>query len=365
MTFEPWRLRIRNDFDGQPGRVAGAGFVVTVNYALTCAHVVRGGKCWIEVPGTGQPPRLCRVDSLQPEGPGAATENDIAVITLPAAGSPAPLGSAAPPGSGTELEVVGFPEAYHSHRRYAGDLDRDERTRLRVSGPVSTGLIQADRVHGHPSLDRGYSGSATVDLRANRVVGMLAEDHKGVTDQINGRDIIPISRDRALTVGWVIPLAVIASKWSLLNGLLPSDIDADPDYDRARRELQRGDYGAALNSLNDIYQYYPLEVNVYYYRVLAALAGQRPGGYAGNLIEAMVKLLERAIQLDQSAAHVHALLSLVNEDYYTWRGIRSGCYSPLSPRQIAERTHPEHIRELVHHVPAFECQTWLYLRSML
>jgi trypsin-like peptidase len=367
VNAEPWRLRIRHASDTAdgPGPVAGAGFTVAGDCALTCAHVVKGSKCWVDAPGSGVPPRLCAVESLQPGGAGDGSTTDIAVISGPVPGPPAALGSAAVPAADTELEVVGFPKAYARHPAFEGERDRDERSRLRVSGPLGSGLIQVRRVDGHPSLEEGYSGSAALDVRAGRVVGLLVEDAHGPSARTDRNQITPLSQDRVLTEAWVIPLAVIARRWSRLAGLMVTELEADPRYARARDELDRRDYGAALSSLNSIYQYYPREADVYYYRVLAALAGQRPGGYGGQFVEAIVNLLRRAVEEDGGAAHVQALLNLVNEDYYAWRGIRCDFYPPMTERQIAERIRADHVREILKHVPARECSTWIYLGSMI
>ncbi len=330
-----WQLRIRrlNDGDSTPGNVIGAGFAVTGHEALTCAHVINDAKeCWVELRGGEHETQRCKVQTLQPAGDSADSRSDIAVINLLEPVQSAPLGPRNPPIEGAELEVIGFPRSYGA---------REQRARVRVTGPVANGLLQVNGQYGHSGIVEGFSGSAAVDLRSRRVVGMVVE----------------ADRDPSCMVAWIIPLATIAGFWKQLGDLLPKSLSVDPEFCGAVKDLEYGAYGDALNRLNGILQDYPKEADVFYYRVLAELRGKRPGGYTRPVIEAVVRLLDRALSLNPQAGHVKALLALVREDYYVLRGLVPTSATAKEPLQIS----PQHAEEILRHVPAPECPTWQYL----
>ena len=230
------------------------------------------------------------------------------------------------------LEAVGFPDIY------AGHGDREQITQIRVSGPLADGLLQVEELPGKPPVVPGYSGGAAVDVRSGRAVGMVAESGEP-------------------GVAWIIPLRTIASAWSELASLLPRGLDADPDFTRAVRDLDNRAYPEALSRLNAVRRYYPREPDVYYYQVLAALDGRRPGGYDRAAIDDVTKLLDYALQLDRGATYVAALRALVIEDYFVLRGLRAPGYRNEEPGPM----DAEHAREILVHVPAYECPTWQYL----
>ena len=107
---------------------------------------------------------------------------------------------------------------------------------------------------------------------------------------------------------------------------------------------------------------YPREADIYYYRVLAALNGQRPGGYQGAVIEKMEQVLEYALRLNPNAAHIQALLALMEEDYYRLRGLKPKVNREfLNIREISQ----VHAWEIVANVVASECATWQYLNQYI
>jgi len=325
---QPWRLRVRS----VTGEDVGAGFCVTREQALTCAHVIEPGtECLVELPGSDAAQR-CAVKPVQLAGADRATRSDIAVITLARPLTAAPLGPAEPPPPGVVLEAVGFPDIY------AGHGDREQITQIRVSGPLADGLLQVEELPGKPPIVEGYSGSAAVDVRSGRAVGMVVESGEP-------------------GVAWIIPLRTIACAWTELASLLPRGLDADPDFTRAVRDLDNRAYPDALSRLNTVRRYYPREPDVYYYQVLAALHGRRPGGYDRAAIDDVTKLLDYALQLDRNVSYVAALRALIIEDYFVLRGLRAPGYRREEPGPMDAK----HAREILLHVPAFECPTWQYL----
>jgi len=332
-----WRLRLREaGDDGEPGRVLGTGFAVTDHAALTCAHVVENAtECWAEPLDGSVKAQRCRIQAEPSAIDMTDGSSDVAVIGFPHSVPPAPLGPYEPPVSGTEIEVVGYIERYL-------DWGRTQVTRGHILGGPVKGLIQVGILDGHPPIVEGYSGGAAVDAYSNRVVGMVAQaepDHR---------------------IAWIIPLAAIADRWPPLAEYLPRGLLGDPEFRRASNELRYGHHADALRRFSELSKSYPHEADVHYYRVLAALNGQRPGGHQGTVIEKMEQLLDYALQLRPDAPHIQALLALVQEDYYRLRGLR-----PKINRVFPDikEISPAHAWEIVTNVAARECATWQYLNQ--
>jgi hypothetical protein len=331
-----WRLRIRElDAEGSPGLVRGAGFAVTPKDALTCAHLSFDSECWVDVLEWQQPAQRCV--ATRPHGdPGDDIKaTDVAVISLRRPLQTAPLGPRTPPVRGAELEIVGFPFGYP---------DLAERTRVRVTGTVTSGLIQVDPLPGHSPVVEGYSGSAAMDVRSGRVVGMM------------------VGAATVATSAWLIPLAEIAKSCPQLDLLLPERLDVDPEFRRAVDELNQGAYAYALARLNGIRGNYPGDPDIAYYRVLAALQGRRPGALSRPAVDEILALLAQALSGAPRAAHVAALLALAWEDFYFLRGLERNRYD----LRVPEGMPPWRAAEIVKHVHAPECMMWrdLNIRSM-
>ena len=360
MTVEKsWRLRLRlAQQDGSPGTVIGAGFAVTDDLALTTAHHIEpncdhgdndpeatecaaakrpAARLWVEQPGSGRPAQLCEVESLQPDHHRWDASKDVAVIHLPVAFEVAALGAPSLRDPKINLEVFGFPRTYYDRGQVAWvtGVNYDE-----------TGhLLQVNGAPGQPSIVEGYSGSAAVDTHSSRVVGMMVQ-----------RD-----RDAATNIAWILPLATIARAWPRLSALLPDALPVDPQFVHAVHELRSGAYTEALIRLNGIYRIYPTEADIYYYRALAGLSGKRPGTYTAQHITSIEMLLRKGMELNSSAWHVWALYSLVIEDYYFLRGLKPRPYTDEQLYRLAASVRPEHIDELIRHVPARECPMWKML----
>jgi len=340
-----WRLHLRAaSIDSVPGEIIGVGFVATASTALTCAHVVGTmAECWVEPLDRSVAPQLCKVraneqfmSSYDPatmrwdQSKGAF---DIALLELRWQLPSAPLGPLEPPRSGTEIEVVG------STRRYR-PLGRTEATRGEVSGALTTGLLGVLALGSHPPIEKGYSGTAAIDVYSGRVVGMAVQ-----AEQDGPR-------------AWIIPLVSIADYWTELADYLQRGMLGDPDFRRACDELRHGHFGDALRRFTEVAKSYPYEAEIHYYRVLAALGGQRPGGFQGTVIAQMEQLLVYALSLSPEIPHIQALLLLVQEDYYKLRGLETPSRRPLPD---IGRTSAERAREILRYIAAPECITWQFL----
>jgi S1-C subfamily serine protease len=335
----PWRLRLQEAGDSsEPGGVLGTGFAVTAHTALTCAHVVKDmAECWVEPLDGSVKAQRCSIEDNPSDIDIKDGSSDVAVISLPNSVTSASLGPYEPPSSGTEIEVVGYIE------RYLG-LGRTQATRGQIVGGSIKGLIQVGILDGYPPIVKGYSGGAAVDIHSGRVVGMVAQAE-------------PEHR-----IAWVIPLSAIADRWPPLVEYLPKGLLGDPEFMRAYDEFRYGRYEDALRRFGGVAMSYPNEADIYYYRVLAALNGQRPGGYQGAVVEKMEQLLDYALRLKPDAAHIQALLALVEEDYYNLRGLKPKVKREFrNIREISE----VHAWEIVAHVVARECATWKHLNQYI
>jgi hypothetical protein len=334
-----WRLRLREVGDnGEPGSVLGTGFAVTDHAALTCAHVVEDvTECWVEPLDGSVKAQHCRIQGKPPTIDKTDGSSDVAVISLTNSVTPAPLGPYEPPASGTEVEIVGYIERYL-------DWGRTQVTRGHTLGGPIKGLVQVGILDGYPPIAEGYSGGAAIDVHSGRVVGMVAQaepDHQ---------------------IAWIIPLAAIADRWPPLAEHLPKGLLGDAEFRRAYNEFRHRHYEDALRRFGEVAKSYPYEADIHYYRVLAALGGQRPGGYHGTMTERVEQLLDYALRLRPDAAHIQALLKLVEEDYYQLRGLK-----PRIKREFPNITEISlmHAWEIVTNVPARECTTWQYLTQYI
>ena len=332
-----WRLRLQEvGDDGEPGGVLGTGFAVPNHAVLTCAHVVEDvTECWVEPLDGSVKAQRCRIHDNPSTIDMTDGSSDVAVISLTNSVPPAPLGPYEPATSGTEIEVVGYIDRYL-------DWGRTQATRGRIVGGSIKGLIQVGILDGHPPIVEGYSGGAAVDIRTGRVIGMV------VQAEPNHR------------IAWIIPLFAIADRWPPLAEYLPKGLLGDPEFLLAYDEFRYGHYEDALRRFGRVSMSYPREADIYYYRVLAALNGRRPGGYQGAVIEMMEQLLDYALRLKPDAAHIQALLALVGEDYYRLRGLKPKVNREfLNIQEISEM----HALEIVTNVVARECATWQYLNQ--
>jgi hypothetical protein len=334
-----WRLRLRYvGEDGQPGGVLGTGFAVTDHWALTCAHVLEEvTECWVDPLDDSVKTQRCRIQFRPQVIDSTDGSSDVAVIGLPNPVTPAPLGSYEPPASGTEIEAVGYVERYL-------DWGRTQVTRGQVLGDSRKGLIQVRILDGYPLIVEGYSGGAAVDVYSGRVVGMVTQ------------------AEPEYRLAWIIPLAAVADRWPPLAEYLPRGLLGDQEFRRAYHEFKHGHYTDALRRFSQVSKSYPDEADIHYYRVLAALDGQRPGGYPGTVIEKMEQLLDYALGLKPDSPHIQALLKLMEEDYYRLRGLKSKVnrwYPDI------EEISPVHAWEIVTHVAAIQCPTWQYLNQVI
>lgn len=217
MSGAEWHARIEYD-----GKVAGAGFLVTRDKVLTCAHVVRGGDraaLTVTFPQRrGCAPVPARVVAHggwagHPTDPG-----DLAVLQLDreVAIAPAALAPADAAHGDRKLVAYGFPAGY----------DEGTLAEYRTTGPLLIGgewiQLEAWSGYGQP-LAAGFSGAAVTLVDTGEVVGM-------VTAAAGARDV---------RTGRMMPTHVIARYWPDLGGLVPTPGHAPTDRVRLRALVEK------------------------------------------------------------------------------------------------------------------------------
>lgn len=216
LTGTEWRVRI-----DRAGRVAGAGFLVTPDTVLTCAHVVRGQGpltvTFTEIHGRpGIPAKVIKHGGWadKPTDPG-----DVAVLRLaepvphpPAALAPATAAYGTPP---RKLIAFGYPNGYKEgvFAEY----------RVTTHQLISREWLQLEawQSDGQP-LARGFSGAAVTLADTGEVVGMVTA--AGPSGIRNGR---------------MMPTQVIAQYWPDLQSLMPADSHATADRVRLRALVEQ------------------------------------------------------------------------------------------------------------------------------
>ncbi|MFJ6082456.1 trypsin-like peptidase domain-containing protein [Streptomyces sp. NPDC092369] len=187
------------------GRLAGAGFLVTADKVLTCAHVVQDGDrapVTVSFPQRpGAEPVPARVVA-RGGWPGLrADRGDLAVLQLASevAIAPAVLAPADAAHGDRRLVAYGFPQGYDDDGTLA---------EYRTAGPfpVMDEWIQlvAWSGHGQP-LVSGFSGAAVALVETGEVVGMVTA----------------ADRARDVRTGRMMPTHVIARYWPDLSDLVP------------------------------------------------------------------------------------------------------------------------------------------------
>lgn len=219
MSAAQWQARIEYG-----GRVAGAGFLVTRDKVLTCAHVLRGAgsdKPEVSFPqlrGSGPvPARLVAhggwAGHHTDAGDLAVLELDREVPIAPAALAPADAAH-----GDRKLVAYGFPAGYAE-----GTL-----AEYRTTAPVliSDEWIQLEAWSGYGQpLAAGFSGAAVTLVETGEVVGMVtaAAGAQGVRS------------------GRMMPTHVMARHWSDLLALLPAPGPARAAWARLRALVEKAD----------------------------------------------------------------------------------------------------------------------------
>jgi tetratricopeptide (TPR) repeat protein len=218
MDRPPWLVRIRRSVGGP---VQGAGFLVTGDHLITCAHVVAhrpaasppGEPVYVEFPtALGHDPIPCRVlaDGWSPD-----EAYDVAVLELggpkPAGVEPAPLRSTRGTRAGSEVVTVGFPRGHDT-----GVTARAVVVGFAAGHPGQIEM-QATSVIGR-AITPGFSGTPVWDERRECVIGMV------------------LSRDlqEELRAAQALPVQEIAGRWPPLAGLV------DVGFDRVQRDRLGG-----------------------------------------------------------------------------------------------------------------------------
>ncbi|MER7371596.1 trypsin-like peptidase domain-containing protein [Streptomyces lanatus] len=188
------------------GTVCGAGFLVTGNTVLTCAHVVDNGDLGpvtVTFPQRpGEPPVTARVVADGGWDVGHGTDfGDLAVLELdrdmPI--TPAVLAPADTAHSDRELFAYGFPTGHTGFGTQAA---------LHAVGPMLVGgewiELEARSAHGQP-LARGFSGGAVTFVDTGEVVGMVTA----------------AAGANSVHTGRMMPTHVMARYWPALSALVP------------------------------------------------------------------------------------------------------------------------------------------------
>ncbi|MFC8512117.1 trypsin-like peptidase domain-containing protein [Streptomyces sp. NPDC057257] len=193
MRHAEWHARVECG-----GKVAGAGFLVSADKVLTCAHVVEGGdraELTVSFPQRpGFEPVPARVVAHGGWAAGRlADRGDLAVLKLDreVGIAPAALASADAAHGDRRLVAYGFPAGY----------DEGTLAEYRITaGPflISREWIQLEawRGHGQP-LVAGFSGAAVTLVDTGEVVGMVTA----------------ADRARDVRTGRMMPTDVIVNYW--------------------------------------------------------------------------------------------------------------------------------------------------------
>ncbi|GHF70361.1 VMAP-C domain-containing protein [Streptomyces griseosporeus] len=203
------------------GRIAGAGFLVTPDTVLTCAHVALGrdAPTVTFTEGVGCPTVPARVVAHGGWAGGATDLGDLAVLRLaepvplaPAALAPAAAAYGTPP---RKLVVYGYPDGY----------DEGTLAEYRITAPqlIKREWLQLEawQLDGQP-LAPGFSGAAVTLADTGEVVGMVtASGTRGVR---NGR---------------MMPTHVMARYWPALESLVPTADHTTADRTRLRALVEK------------------------------------------------------------------------------------------------------------------------------
>ncbi|GAA3990793.1 trypsin-like peptidase domain-containing protein [Streptomyces plumbiresistens] len=218
MNSAEWHARIECG-----GEVAGAGFLVSPNKVLTCAHVVKRADAGLAVTFTerpGSPAVPARVVAHGGWAGGDTDPGDLAVLELErdmpiAPAALAPVDTAHGVTAPRKLVVYGFPVGF----------DEGTLAEYRITAPqlINREWIQLEAwQQGGQPLAPGFSGSAVTLVDTGEVVGMVtAEGAPGVR---NGR---------------MMPTEVMVRYWPDLEGLVPTSDHASADRARLRALVER------------------------------------------------------------------------------------------------------------------------------
>ncbi|MCX4557779.1 serine protease [Streptomyces phaeochromogenes] len=212
MSSASWHARINC------GRDTGAGFLVTEQHVLTCAHVVAHSETApvavsFAQGGEGEVP--ARVIAHGGWDGRDTDPGDLAVLELDRPVSLKPAEFATPSDAygnpPRRLLAYGFPKRYDEgtlaeYRATADQLIAGEWVQL-----------EAWAAHGQP-LAPGFSGAAVTLADTGRVVGMVSA----------------ASRSPEIRNGRMLPTQIMARYWPRLGDLIPT-----PDYDQPQKERLR------------------------------------------------------------------------------------------------------------------------------
>jgi hypothetical protein len=224
-----WRARVETE----SGAVLGAGFLVSSDHVLTCAHVVKGQvRARVTFPGADG---AAAAADVVPCGAwaGVDDEGDVAVLRLdaPVGIKPARFaaGDALRGRSKTELGAYGFPR----NKEHSGSVVS---LSTRPDMDLRQEWWQLDVPAAHlESLKHGFSGAAVYLVDTGEVVGMVTDTDRTV----DGRS------------GRMLPLRSIRRHWEDIDDYLELGWLTAPDR-RRLREIVRD--AACAIPLSDVYR---------------------------------------------------------------------------------------------------------------
>ncbi|MET8975971.1 trypsin-like peptidase domain-containing protein [Streptomyces sp. NPDC004539] len=299
MRSAAWHARIE-----AYGEVLGAGFLVTPDTVVTCAHVLDGRAegltvSFTERPGTDPVP----VRLLAHGGWSARAghdRGDLAVLRLerdvPVPPGDAPIAPAAlaPPGAAHGRAADGGPKKLIVYG-YPTGFDEGTIAEYRITAPqlISDEWNQVESwQQGGQPLAPGFSGAAVVLADTGEVVGMVTAA-AGASGVFNGR---------------MMPTDVMKRYWRDLDGLIPVADHRPADRARLYRLVERAEAAGTAceptqlyNAVRDAFDPRPPENGFDSLRsaalfVLSELEGEEAAGTVARFAERLEALLTAARQ---------------------------------------------------------------------
>jgi hypothetical protein len=150
-----------------------------------------------------------------------------------------------------------------------------------------------------------------------------------------------------------------------LQGSFPADVVSE--LKSAVRSVQLGRYIDAVTRLDALVLRDDAIADIYYYRALALLNGQRPNLVRRSIAEKIELDLDTSCRLDDSQAHPFYLWALLKYDFYAVHGFRvrePGIENLLECARQRSLDAPKGI-ELLRHTNAPDCPVSLVLKERI
>ncbi|MHC5905806.1 VMAP-C domain-containing protein [Streptomyces sp. S6] len=343
MESAAWHARVE-----AYGKVLGAGFLVTPDTVVTCAHVLDGREegltvSFTERPGTDPVPvRLLAHGGWDARA--GHDRGDLAVLRLerdalpltgetPTGEAPIAPAALAPPGAAHGRAADGGPRKLVVYGFPAG-FDEGTLAEYRITAPqlISDEWNQLESwQQGGQPLAPGFSGAAVVLADTGEVVGMVTAA-AGASGVFNGR---------------MMPTDVMKRYWRDLDGLIPVADHRPADRARLYRLVERAEAAGAAceptqlyNAVRDPLDPRPPENGFDSLRsaalfVLSELEGEEAAGTVMRFVERLETLLATRAPHAAHATPASAATPVV----------------PVVPAPFAPLAHPVHPVHPVHPEP--------------